>query len=331
MPKDGHSDSDYLPMEGHGRAASMPRLPADTQVRGQPPLPPAPGTPGDTGERPRAGSAAPSRPSLQLSWWGGGGLGARTLRCPLAVSCVPRGGCSAGLGGLQGGMSMAAGGFWGGGRHQEWPGGRWSPRGDPAQSPGSNRGVRGVSPRLSMAGVGTGTATGTLWLLCSLLLLPPPLLGCSAPPPARPPPPPRAPRTPGPGSQRSLSLLGHRLGRLWQRRKVRPRGNNLSVGTAGPPSPPARAPRPSDPPWTPQPRSEPPRTPQPPSEHPTPPQTPRTPALLQSLSSRHPQDPHTPPPSTPPPPHWTPWTPTVPSVPVSPLCHPLHRHLHPCQ
>ncbi|XP_032939644.1 LOW QUALITY PROTEIN: voltage-dependent P/Q-type calcium channel subunit alpha-1A [Catharus ustulatus] len=33
MPKDGHSDSDYLPMEGHGRAASMPRLPGDTQRR----------------------------------------------------------------------------------------------------------------------------------------------------------------------------------------------------------------------------------------------------------------------------------------------------------
>ncbi|XP_072776143.1 voltage-dependent P/Q-type calcium channel subunit alpha-1A isoform X2 [Taeniopygia guttata] len=33
MPKDGHSDSDYLLMEGHGRAASMPRLPADTQRR----------------------------------------------------------------------------------------------------------------------------------------------------------------------------------------------------------------------------------------------------------------------------------------------------------
>uniref|UniRef100_A0A8C0GYX8 Voltage-dependent P/Q-type calcium channel subunit alpha n=1 Tax=Chelonoidis abingdonii TaxID=106734 RepID=A0A8C0GYX8_CHEAB len=33
--KDGYSDSDhYLPMEGHGRAASMPRLPAENQVRG---------------------------------------------------------------------------------------------------------------------------------------------------------------------------------------------------------------------------------------------------------------------------------------------------------
>ncbi|KAM6989093.1 LOW QUALITY PROTEIN: voltage-dependent P/Q-type calcium channel subunit alpha-1A-like, partial [Passerculus sandwichensis] len=32
MPKDP-SDSDYLPMEGHGRAASMPRLPADPQRR----------------------------------------------------------------------------------------------------------------------------------------------------------------------------------------------------------------------------------------------------------------------------------------------------------
>ncbi|KAG8128826.1 hypothetical protein E2320_015600, partial [Naja naja] len=30
MAKDGYSDSDqYLPMEGHGRAASMPRLPAE--------------------------------------------------------------------------------------------------------------------------------------------------------------------------------------------------------------------------------------------------------------------------------------------------------------
>lgn len=37
MAKDGYSDSDYLPMEGHGRAASMPRLPAENQVRG--PLP----------------------------------------------------------------------------------------------------------------------------------------------------------------------------------------------------------------------------------------------------------------------------------------------------
>ncbi|KGL80455.1 Voltage-dependent P/Q-type calcium channel subunit alpha-1A, partial [Tinamus guttatus] len=34
MAKDGYSDSDYLPMEGHGRAASMPRLPAENQVRG---------------------------------------------------------------------------------------------------------------------------------------------------------------------------------------------------------------------------------------------------------------------------------------------------------
>ncbi|XP_027767177.1 voltage-dependent P/Q-type calcium channel subunit alpha-1A-like [Empidonax traillii] len=33
MPKDGPSDSDHLPMEGHGRAASMPRLPADPQRR----------------------------------------------------------------------------------------------------------------------------------------------------------------------------------------------------------------------------------------------------------------------------------------------------------
>lgn len=34
MAKDGYSDSDqYLPMEGHGRAASMPRLPAENQVR----------------------------------------------------------------------------------------------------------------------------------------------------------------------------------------------------------------------------------------------------------------------------------------------------------
>ncbi|XP_065510969.1 LOW QUALITY PROTEIN: voltage-dependent P/Q-type calcium channel subunit alpha-1A [Caloenas nicobarica] len=33
MAKDGYSDSDYLPMEGHGRAASMPRLPADNQRR----------------------------------------------------------------------------------------------------------------------------------------------------------------------------------------------------------------------------------------------------------------------------------------------------------
>ncbi|XP_025905696.1 voltage-dependent P/Q-type calcium channel subunit alpha-1A-like, partial [Nothoprocta perdicaria] len=31
MAKDGYSDSDYLPMEGHGRAASMPRLPAENQ------------------------------------------------------------------------------------------------------------------------------------------------------------------------------------------------------------------------------------------------------------------------------------------------------------
>ncbi|KAK4805952.1 hypothetical protein QYF61_022175 [Mycteria americana] len=33
MAKDGYSDSDYLPMEGHGRAASMPRLPAENQRR----------------------------------------------------------------------------------------------------------------------------------------------------------------------------------------------------------------------------------------------------------------------------------------------------------
>uniref|UniRef100_A0A8C8SRU4 Voltage-dependent P/Q-type calcium channel subunit alpha n=1 Tax=Pelusios castaneus TaxID=367368 RepID=A0A8C8SRU4_9SAUR len=34
MGKDGYSDSDhYLPMEGHGRAASMPRLPAENQRR----------------------------------------------------------------------------------------------------------------------------------------------------------------------------------------------------------------------------------------------------------------------------------------------------------
>ncbi|XP_071656714.1 voltage-dependent P/Q-type calcium channel subunit alpha-1A isoform X2 [Patagioenas fasciata] len=33
MARDGYSDSDHLPMEGHGRAASMPRLPADTQRR----------------------------------------------------------------------------------------------------------------------------------------------------------------------------------------------------------------------------------------------------------------------------------------------------------
>ncbi|XP_075381897.1 voltage-dependent P/Q-type calcium channel subunit alpha-1A isoform X2 [Mycteria americana] len=33
MAKDGYSDSDYLPMEGHGRAASMPRLPAENQQR----------------------------------------------------------------------------------------------------------------------------------------------------------------------------------------------------------------------------------------------------------------------------------------------------------
>ncbi|KAM9259218.1 voltage-dependent P/Q-type calcium channel subunit alpha-1A [Morus bassanus] len=33
MVKDGYSDSDYLPMEGHGRAASMPRLPAENQRR----------------------------------------------------------------------------------------------------------------------------------------------------------------------------------------------------------------------------------------------------------------------------------------------------------
>uniref|UniRef100_A0ACB8EJ94 Voltage-dependent P/Q-type calcium channel subunit alpha-1A n=1 Tax=Sphaerodactylus townsendi TaxID=933632 RepID=A0ACB8EJ94_9SAUR len=33
MAKDGYSDSDpYLPMEGHGRAASMPRLPAENQA-----------------------------------------------------------------------------------------------------------------------------------------------------------------------------------------------------------------------------------------------------------------------------------------------------------
>ena len=31
MAKDGYSDSDYLPMEGHGRAASMPRLPPKTR------------------------------------------------------------------------------------------------------------------------------------------------------------------------------------------------------------------------------------------------------------------------------------------------------------
>ena len=31
MPRDG-SDGEYLPVEGHGRAASMPRLPADNQV-----------------------------------------------------------------------------------------------------------------------------------------------------------------------------------------------------------------------------------------------------------------------------------------------------------
>uniref|UniRef100_A0A4X2MC37 Voltage-dependent P/Q-type calcium channel subunit alpha n=1 Tax=Vombatus ursinus TaxID=29139 RepID=A0A4X2MC37_VOMUR len=35
MGKDGYSDSDhYLPMEGQGRATSMPRLPAENQVRG---------------------------------------------------------------------------------------------------------------------------------------------------------------------------------------------------------------------------------------------------------------------------------------------------------
>uniref|UniRef100_A0A8V5H2H2 Voltage-dependent N-type calcium channel subunit alpha n=1 Tax=Melopsittacus undulatus TaxID=13146 RepID=A0A8V5H2H2_MELUD len=33
MAKDGYSDSEYLPMEGHGRAASMPRLPAENQRR----------------------------------------------------------------------------------------------------------------------------------------------------------------------------------------------------------------------------------------------------------------------------------------------------------
>lgn len=33
MGRDGYSDSEhFLPMEGHGRAASMPRLPADNQV-----------------------------------------------------------------------------------------------------------------------------------------------------------------------------------------------------------------------------------------------------------------------------------------------------------
>ncbi|XP_035169483.1 voltage-dependent P/Q-type calcium channel subunit alpha-1A-like, partial [Oxyura jamaicensis] len=32
MARDG-SDGEYLPVEGHGRAASMPRLPADNQVR----------------------------------------------------------------------------------------------------------------------------------------------------------------------------------------------------------------------------------------------------------------------------------------------------------
>lgn len=33
MGRDGYSDTEhYLPMEGHGRAASMPRLPADNQV-----------------------------------------------------------------------------------------------------------------------------------------------------------------------------------------------------------------------------------------------------------------------------------------------------------
>ncbi|XP_031468130.1 voltage-dependent P/Q-type calcium channel subunit alpha-1A-like, partial [Phasianus colchicus] len=32
MPREG-SDGEYLPVEGHGRAASMPRLPADNQRR----------------------------------------------------------------------------------------------------------------------------------------------------------------------------------------------------------------------------------------------------------------------------------------------------------
>lgn len=75
MGRDGYSDSEhYLPMEGQARAASMPRLPAENQVRAftQRPL-----------------GLHPTSPA----WWGrapGGSSPPPTLPLPLTQACTCR-------------------------------------------------------------------------------------------------------------------------------------------------------------------------------------------------------------------------------------------------